>query len=108
MDLLSFHPIGFNFKITEDTYSPNGRFLVQVQGYLSLQRRVEDTMNYTMMMMIFVINVFRRQGCPHLGRGHGPIVSSRLNYTIPAILFITVCHHACAEVSSKPNKKDGD
>ena len=30
------------------------------------------------MMMIFVINVFRRQGCPHLGRGHGPIVSSRL------------------------------
>ena len=30
-----------------------------------------------MMMMIFVINVFRRQGCPHLGQGHGPIVSSR-------------------------------
>ena len=29
------------------------------------------------MMMIFVINVFRRQGCPHLGQGHGPIVSSR-------------------------------
>ena len=25
----------------------------------------------------FVINVFRRQGCPHLGQGHGPIVSSR-------------------------------
>ena len=24
-----------------------------------------------------VINVFRRQGCPHLGQGHGPIVSSR-------------------------------
>ena len=24
----------------------------------------------------FVINVFRRQGCPHLGQGHGPIVSS--------------------------------
>ena len=31
----------------------------------------------TMMMMIFVINVFRRQGCPYLGQGHGPIVSSR-------------------------------
>ena len=30
-----------------------------------------------MMMMIFVINVFRLQGCPHLGQGHGPIVSSR-------------------------------
>ena len=27
--------------------------------------------------MIFVINVFRHQGCPHLGQGHGPIVSSR-------------------------------
>ena len=27
----------------------------------------------------FVINVFRRQGCPHLGQGHGPIVSSRHN-----------------------------
>ena len=29
---------------------------------------------------------------------------------MPEILFITVCegHHACAEVSSKPNKKDGD
>ena len=28
----------------------------------------------------------------------------------PAILFITVCesHYACPEVSSKPNKKDGD
>ena len=26
--------------------------------------------------IIFVINVFRRQGCPHLGQGHGPIVSS--------------------------------
>ena len=25
----------------------------------------------------FVINVFRRQGCPQLGQGHGPIVSSR-------------------------------
>ena len=25
----------------------------------------------------FVINVFRRQGCLHLGQGHGPIVSSR-------------------------------
>ena len=25
----------------------------------------------------FVINVFRRQGCPHLVQGHGPIVSSR-------------------------------
>ena len=25
----------------------------------------------------FVLNVFRRQGCPHLGQGHGPIVSSR-------------------------------
>ena len=25
----------------------------------------------------FVINVFRRQGCPLLGQGHGPIVSSR-------------------------------
>ena len=24
-----------------------------------------------------VINVFRRQGFPHLGQGHGPIVSSR-------------------------------
>ena len=31
------------------------------------------------LMMIFVINVFRRQGCPHLGQGHGPIVSSRQN-----------------------------
>ena len=30
-----------------------------------------------LMMMIFVINVFRRQGCPYLGQGHGPIVSSR-------------------------------
>ena len=26
-----------------------------------------------------VINVFRRQGCPHLGQGHGPIVSSHHN-----------------------------
>ena len=25
-----------------------------------------------------VINVFRRQGSPHLGQGHGPIVSSRV------------------------------
>ena len=24
-----------------------------------------------------MINVVRRQGCPHLGQGHGPIVSSR-------------------------------
>ena len=31
----------------------------------------------TDLLMIFVINVFRRQGCPHLGQGHGPIVSSR-------------------------------
>ena len=31
-----------------------------------------------------VINVFRRQGCPHLGQGHGPIVSSRQGvYTTP-------------------------
>ena len=29
------------------------------------------------MMMIFATNVFRRQGCPHLGQGHGPIVVSR-------------------------------
>ena len=35
-----------------------------------------------MMMMIFVINVFRRQGCPHLGQGHGPIVSSRQNLEV--------------------------
>ena len=23
---------------------------------------------------IHVINMFRRQGCPHLGQGHGPII----------------------------------
>ena len=30
-----------------------------------------------------VINVFRRQGCPHLGQGHGPIASSRRSSALP-------------------------
>ena len=29
-----------------------------------------------------VINVFRRQGCPHWEQEHGPIVSSRHNFEI--------------------------
>ena len=41
-----------------------------------LDQRVSE-LTEQVMMMIFVINVFRRQGCPHLGQGHGPIVSSR-------------------------------
>ena len=34
------------------------------------------------------LNVFRRQGCPHLGQGHGPIVSSRRYKYPPEYPFI--------------------
>ena len=49
-------------------------------------------MFFTMMMMIFVINVFRRQGCPHLGQGHGPIVSSCHVFHIGSIHIYTVIY----------------
>ena len=63
------------------------------------------------MMMIFVINVFRRQGCPHLGQGHGPIVSSRQYCTlilIPGVCVIKVCSNGGAtyilgEIIAKDN-----
>ena len=55
-------------------------------------------------MIIFVINVFRRQGCPHLGQGHGPIVSSRRTLSLDSRALINkslvlVKYFICGKVS---------
>ena len=39
------------------------------------------------------LNAFRRQGCPHLGQEHGPIVSSQQGLILK--LLKTPCQAAC-------------
>ena len=46
--------------------------------YMSVEvEKALNNLNTKKVKSSLVINVFRRQGCPHLGQGHRPIVSSR-------------------------------
>ena len=58
-------------------------------GNRALRRNYRTSLSQELVVrMIFVINVFRRQGCPHLGQGHGPIVSSRISRQGRSISYI--------------------
>ena len=58
----------FSTSLASERYLTHGEVIKSQRVWLLSVKPDDDD---------FVINVFRRQGCPHLGQGHGPIVSSR-------------------------------
>ena len=83
-----FELYSFSFQQVHTIF--HGRTIeAKQEAQLDLTKYLNFVVENMIMMMIFVINVFRRQGCPHLGQGHGPIVENKCLRTLLNISVVS-------------------